>query len=160
MASSLLQDYRCDCGKLLFKGALHLSTVEIKCKRCGKITSFNYSPENEHAPSFMLAIASDNTIVDACQGAFEILSYKRAQLIGKPITDICLYLRDSGEEQKVRSSIEAGAPYEIEQNIFLTGDGSELLAESFCVSAKKDRPTDSYRMFNRVMCVQVPTCES
>ena len=108
----------------------------------------------------MLAIASDDTIADACQGAFALLSYTREQLIGKPVAEVCLYFRDGDEEQKIRSSIEAGAPYEIEQNVFLTGDGSELLAESFCTSMKRDKPTNSYRMFNKVMCVQETSCDS
>lgn len=32
-----LPEYRCTCGKLLFKGTLLFSTLEIKCKRCGTI---------------------------------------------------------------------------------------------------------------------------
>ena len=32
-----LSEYRCTCGKLLFKGALLFSTVEIKCKRCAVV---------------------------------------------------------------------------------------------------------------------------
>lgn len=35
-----LTEYRCQCGKLLCKGSLFLSEVEIKCKRCGKLTKF------------------------------------------------------------------------------------------------------------------------
>lgn len=32
-----LPEYRCTCGKLLFKGMLQFSTIEIKCKRCGAL---------------------------------------------------------------------------------------------------------------------------
>ncbi len=32
-----LPEYRCTCGKLLFKGVLFFSSIEIKCKRCGEI---------------------------------------------------------------------------------------------------------------------------
>lgn len=32
------KEYRCPCGKLLFKGLLIDSTVEIKCKNCGNLT--------------------------------------------------------------------------------------------------------------------------
>jgi phage FluMu protein Com len=38
--SKALTEYRCSCGKLLCKGQLFLSSVEIKCKRCGKIALF------------------------------------------------------------------------------------------------------------------------
>lgn len=32
-----LHSYRCTCGKLLFKGLLLDSTVQIKCKKCGEL---------------------------------------------------------------------------------------------------------------------------
>jgi|WetSurMetagenome_2_1015567.scaffolds.fasta_scaffold829419_1 hypothetical protein len=32
-----LNEYRCKCGRLLFKGALLACRLEIKCKRCGEI---------------------------------------------------------------------------------------------------------------------------
>lgn len=35
-----LYSYRCDCGRMLFKGFLLDSTVQIKCKRCGKLMAF------------------------------------------------------------------------------------------------------------------------
>jgi len=35
-----LQEYRCACGKLLFKGNLISATVEVKCKHCRGISSF------------------------------------------------------------------------------------------------------------------------
>lgn len=38
--SKILIEYRCQCGKLLCKGSLFLSAVEIKCRRCGKLTFF------------------------------------------------------------------------------------------------------------------------
>jgi phage FluMu protein Com len=45
MDNSFFKEYRCDCGKLLFKGSLAVAVVEIKCKRCGKVNLFkeNYS---------------------------------------------------------------------------------------------------------------------
>jgi len=32
-----LQEYRCGCGKLLFKGLVLKGVVEVKCKRCQSI---------------------------------------------------------------------------------------------------------------------------
>jgi phage FluMu protein Com len=40
MDDSFFKEYRCDCGKLLFKGSLAVATIEIKCKRCEKINLF------------------------------------------------------------------------------------------------------------------------
>jgi CheY-like chemotaxis protein len=36
-----LPEHRCTCGKLLFKGTLLFSSIEIKCKRCGMIQRIN-----------------------------------------------------------------------------------------------------------------------
>ncbi|MBI5456881.1 response regulator [Candidatus Kaiserbacteria bacterium] len=42
-SESELPEFRCVCGKLLFKGTLHFSTIEVKCKRCGEITRIDAS---------------------------------------------------------------------------------------------------------------------
>ena len=34
------QEYRCDRGKLLFKGQLQVGNIEIKCRRCCEIKLF------------------------------------------------------------------------------------------------------------------------
>jgi len=36
----LLREYRCRCGRLLFRGLLLVSVVEIKCKKCGSVCVF------------------------------------------------------------------------------------------------------------------------
>jgi len=48
MDNSCLKEYRCDCGKLLFKGLLGSAVIEIKCRRCGKVNMFeeNFSKKN------------------------------------------------------------------------------------------------------------------
>lgn len=45
MENLRLKEYRCTCGKLLFKGFLADAVIEIKCKRCEKVSLFkeNYS---------------------------------------------------------------------------------------------------------------------
>lgn len=39
-----LQEFRCNCGKLLFKGLGVAGIVELKCKRCNSLKRFNLSP--------------------------------------------------------------------------------------------------------------------
>ena len=41
-----LKEYRCSCGKMLFKAQLFLSVVEIKCKKCGSISCFGGTQSN------------------------------------------------------------------------------------------------------------------
>ena len=45
--NNTFKEYRCACGKLLFKGSLISAVVEIKCKRCEKVSLFeeNFSKE-------------------------------------------------------------------------------------------------------------------
>jgi phage FluMu protein Com len=43
-----LREYRCQsCNKLLFKGLLVDSTVEIKCKGCATLTTFRGEPSGQ-----------------------------------------------------------------------------------------------------------------
>ncbi|MBY0294233.1 Com family DNA-binding transcriptional regulator [Patescibacteria group bacterium] len=37
---SVKREYRCACGKLLCKGLLLMGTIEIKCRRCGTLQTF------------------------------------------------------------------------------------------------------------------------
>jgi len=47
MEQNFLNEYRCDCGKLLFKGTLVDCKIEIKCKRCGEIKLINFIGGNK-----------------------------------------------------------------------------------------------------------------
>jgi phage FluMu protein Com len=40
--TSALSEYRCKCGKLLFKGLLLSGILELKCKRCHDIKKFTF----------------------------------------------------------------------------------------------------------------------
>lgn len=40
METTPLIEYRCDCGRLLFKGVLVQAQVEVKCRRCGALVLF------------------------------------------------------------------------------------------------------------------------
>jgi hypothetical protein len=43
-AAQALQEFRCNCGKLLFKGLGIAGVVELKCKRCNCLKRFDLSP--------------------------------------------------------------------------------------------------------------------
>ena len=46
MKKDALNDYRCDCGKLLFKSSGLSGKIEIKCNRCGKIKAIGAEAGN------------------------------------------------------------------------------------------------------------------
>lgn len=39
------RNYRCNCGKLLFRGHLIKGIIEVKCKRCSVPKVFDFMPE-------------------------------------------------------------------------------------------------------------------
>ena len=43
----VLREYKCDCGKLLYKGLSGTLVVRVKCKQCGKVVSFGVSFSSE-----------------------------------------------------------------------------------------------------------------
>lgn len=76
-----LQEYRCQCGKLLFKGLMLVSLVEIKCLRCGTIQVIN-----EMSSSFLgedkyaFLYNEDGIILNASISANPILGYSPDEL--------------------------------------------------------------------------------
>jgi phage FluMu protein Com len=40
-----LAEYRCQCGKLLFKAMPVINVLEIKCRGCGRIIRFGRADE-------------------------------------------------------------------------------------------------------------------
>ena len=61
MEFSPLSEYRCNCGKLLFKALLSTSVVEIKCKRCGMLNIFK--SEEKEPPSLIREKVAEEDIV-------------------------------------------------------------------------------------------------
>lgn len=84
----LLDEHRCKCGKLLFKGMLFDGSIEIKCKRCdrlNKIDSIKLPTDNRH---YLLLMDSNGKIINASDSGCKILGYSRDELIGKLFTTV------------------------------------------------------------------------
>jgi PAS domain S-box-containing protein len=80
-----LSEYRCRCGRLLFKGVMVISRVDIKCKRCGNIMPFSYDSENDGALHYGMLIDNTLTIREVSKSAVSILGFTREELIGKSV---------------------------------------------------------------------------
>lgn len=140
---SLLEEYRCQCGKLLFKGALFLSTIEVKCKRCGTISRFKEKSRDEKV-SFTFFLDTNGIIVDACR-AVSFIGIERVYLIGKKNVDLFPLLRD----RESRISMGLGKHFEIPHNVLLLEDGKTLSIESsFVPQQGKDGCAIGCRVFN------------
>ncbi|HRV76258.1 MAG: PAS domain-containing protein [Candidatus Nomurabacteria bacterium] len=81
-------EWRCECGKLLFKGAFLAGLIEVKCSRCKRMVylqQFNaYTADN---PSFMTTMSQEGTILTVSQGLFDALGYAQEEVTGKSFLD-------------------------------------------------------------------------
>lgn len=123
MEPNLLIEYRCACGKLLFKGFMLVSVVEVKCKRCGKTKTFKDNMQGVR--SFMLIVDGGGRIVDACEGV-AVLEYSRQYVIGKFLLDILPLARDARYQEIISDKAE--------NNKFLTEQVAEVAPQSAAFS--------------------------
>ena len=65
MDKIFLDEHRCACNKLLFKGSLFDGVLEIKCTRCGKINKIGGLKLLNGVRSYSLV--TDNIIHDSEQ---------------------------------------------------------------------------------------------
>lgn len=143
MDTTLLKEYRCACGKLLFRGLIHISTVEIKCKRCGETRVFRDTTRG--ACSFMLVVDDSGKIVDACDGVVA-LELSRQYVVGKFLSDILPLVRDAHYQGIINTepTPESGENYQIRNNTLLLRDRNVSL-ESHIVPIEN---STQYRIFN------------
>lgn len=127
-----LEEYRCPCGKLLFKGLIVVSLVEVKCKRCSEISIFGDIKNSKSPFSFLISIDQEGKITDLCKGTEMMLGLTRDQLIGTSIGQVSPMILD-----KFVSAKEHAENYEIKDNAFLVRNGVEIPAESYCITPKE-----------------------
>lgn len=91
MKSLISHEYRCSCGKLLFKGMAFTSMIEIKCRSCGKInqiTGMLGGPIEDRQNCFTYLLNREGTIKDVSESIESILGYSVNETIGKSIFEI------------------------------------------------------------------------
>ncbi len=82
-------EWRCSCGRLLFKGAFVAGIIEIKCPRCKRIVylqEYNTFPSGRE--SFMAVIDLDGRISTLNGEVNSVLGYQEPDLIGKNLADL------------------------------------------------------------------------
>lgn len=79
MASQIKTEFRCkNCKKLLAMNTDTFSAVEIKCHRCGAVSSFNNIGERQ-----LVITNRDGVIISINKKTEEITGYELAEVIGK-----------------------------------------------------------------------------
>ncbi len=84
----LENEYRCKCGKLLFKGILFDGSLEIKCRRCGELSRIGQIKHADDLRHYLLLINDKGVVINASESACIILGYSTDELVGKFFTQI------------------------------------------------------------------------
>ncbi|MDD4412631.1 MAG: PAS domain S-box protein [Patescibacteria group bacterium] len=82
----ILNEYRCNCGKLLFKGIFFDGTLEIKCKKCGTISKINRVKLIDDVNQYLLIVNKQGLVINFSDSACKILGYSNDELLGKEVT--------------------------------------------------------------------------
>ncbi len=92
-------EYRCSCGRLLFKGLVLSGHVEVKCKRCSEVVLFDQPRDGleckEEGTEYALLVGTHGYIQDASASALDILGYSRESLRTMTLHDIPALEKDS-----------------------------------------------------------------
>jgi len=84
LKSKNINEWRCECGKLLFKGAFLAGLLEVKCSRCKRMVYLQqFNSYTAQRQSFMATLSSEGTILTVSRGIEDILGYQQEALIGK-----------------------------------------------------------------------------
>lgn len=88
MKDMLLREQRCECGRLLLKGIFLQASLEIKCKKCGKINKLGQIKKTSDDCCYILVCNELGIITNADEAASRILGYSHDELIGMHFTEI------------------------------------------------------------------------
>ena len=140
MSSPLLKEYRCGCGKLLFKGRLFQCVLEIKCRRCGGVVALGFTDVPEcvvmelDLNDEITAISGDSASVFGCEHEY---------VLGRRVPELFPRIRDAKRETQ-----EPGTSYELRDNVLMLRDGTEKHIESYVIPRMENGNLAGYRMFS------------
>lgn len=91
--SELLEDYRCACGKLLFRGLLLVGSVEVKCRECKHVSIASGLVHLSGKDRCTVVLNERGAIVKTAfaQGA---TGYRPEELLQLRIQDLVVVLQD------------------------------------------------------------------
>lgn len=106
MDTYLIEDYRCSCGRLLFKGMLLGGTIEIKCPRCSRLNRLGTIHLLDDRSRYLLIINDHGKITNISNSASKILGYDPDELIGQDFN----YINPTIPREIGPKLIEPGGP--------------------------------------------------
>lgn len=145
--NDILNDYRCTCGKLLFRGFLLSGSVEIKCRNCKRIRAVHGVRSMHPDPDrYVLVLATDGTVLKTSETAAAALGYRGTELQAMRVSEVIMHVDDLFFESlrlkldRVRKSpflfhsFDRGKrgeliPIQVSASRFQTSDGAHILFE-------------------------------
>jgi phage FluMu protein Com len=92
----ILEDYRCTCGKLLFRGLILTGGVEVKCKYCKNIQTIDgLTGKLSTDARYLLFLDEKGHIVQASSTAKKHAGFEPIELVGMYVADLLLLLEPS-----------------------------------------------------------------
>ena len=88
MDSSIQIDYRCSCGKLLFRGLVFRSSVEVKCSRCNRMNFFEGLGTVKNPNRIIILTNAEGKIIKTSSSVELSLGYSPEELVGENISQI------------------------------------------------------------------------
>lgn len=88
-----IADVRCECGKLLFRGVILSSAIEVKCRSCKRIETIEpFYGSALDTQRYVLVLNIEGRIVRCSASASAILGYSIDELLKKTVSDVIVML--------------------------------------------------------------------
>ncbi len=147
MSSPHLIEYRCPCGKLLFKGLLFSSVVEVKCRRCG---SFSMWTPGERTPWAMIECDASGCVVRAYGDVLQVFGRSEEELLGQDATSVLSLPSKKADAEEGTAAPRTGAreAYELYSSTLTLADGKPRAIRSCILSRMNEGKFDGYRIYS------------
>lgn len=136
-----LLEYRCKCGKLLFKGVLFLGLVEVKCRRCGEKL---FVKEFESGICTYIECDTRLRVTEVSKKMCSMLGYQKEELIGKEIGIFFPVFRGRGLNHIAHNMHVR----EVRNSSFILRDGNSVPSKSFLVPKRENGIFSGYKILN------------
>lgn len=82
-------EWRCECGKLLFKGTLMVGVMEVKCPRCKRMVYIQeFESVTTSQPSLFMVVGLDGEILTVSDSAREVFGYTKEYAVGRNLSEV------------------------------------------------------------------------
>ena len=146
MNQPVFQDYRCTgCGKLLLKGCVFQGIVELKCKRCKKVTSWGVT---ETTPYAVIDTNTDEQVVRVSGETETVFGCGKEYVLGKRLADILEHVtRSVPHKNHYQKGSEKREGYDIPDNHLVLHDGERRSVRTYVTPRREHGIVAGKRIF-------------